>query len=93
FFALGMGPIPWVVISEIFPNGVRGRAVSLATSALWSGCLLVTLTALSLVKRFGVAATFGIFALLSLLSLLYIHANVRETRGKTLEEIQGDLEV
>jgi SP family arabinose:H+ symporter-like MFS transporter len=91
FFAFGMGPIPWVVISEIFPNGVRGRAVSLATSALWTGCLLVTFTALSLVKRFGISGTFGLFALLSFLSLLYIHANVRETRGRTLEEIQEGL--
>ena len=88
FFAFGMGPVPWVVISEIFPNKIRGRAASLATSALWTGTLLVTFTFLSLVRTLGVSGTFAIFAALSGLSFLFVLRIVPETRGKSLEEIQ-----
>ena len=88
FFAFGMGPVPWVVIAEIFPNKIRGRAASVATSALWSGTLLVTFTFLSLIRGLGVSGTFAIFAVLSALSFVFIWSMVPETRGKTLEEIQ-----
>jgi len=57
FFALGMGPGPWLIISEIFPTKVRGRAASIATSTLWSGTLLVTFTFLTLVKILNSGAT------------------------------------
>ncbi len=88
FFAFGMGPVPWVVISEIFPNKIRGRAASVATSALWSGTLLVTFTFLSLIRALGVSGTFAIFAALSAFSFVFVWSIVPETRGKTLEEIQ-----
>jgi SP family arabinose:H+ symporter-like MFS transporter len=88
FFAFGMGPVPWVVISEIFPNKIRGRAASVATSALWSGTLLVTFTFLSLIRALGVSGTFAIFAALSAFSFVFVWWIVPETRGKTLEEIQ-----
>ena len=92
FFAFGMGPVPWVVISEIFPNKIRGRAASIATSALWSGTLLVTFTFLSLIRALGVSGTFAIFAILSAFSFVFIWVMVPETRGKTLEEIQQQWE-
>jgi sugar porter (SP) family MFS transporter len=92
FFAFGMGPVPWVVISEIFPNKIRGRAASVATSALWSGTLLVTFTFLSLIRALGVSGTFAIFAFLSAFSFVFIWIMVPETRGKTLEEIQQQWE-
>lgn len=88
FFAFGMGPVPWVVISEIFPNKIRGRAASVATSVLWSGTLLVTFTFLSLIRALGVSGTFAIYAVLSAISFIFIWSIVPETRGKTLEEIQ-----
>ena len=88
FFAFGMGPVPWVVISEIFPNKIRGRAASVATSVLWTGCLLVTFTFLSLIRALGVSGTFAIFAALSAFSFMFVLRLVPETRGKTLEEIQ-----
>ena len=88
FFALGMGPVPWVVISEIFPNKIRGRAASVATSVLWTGTLLVTLTFLSMIRALGVSGTFMVFAGLSAFSFVFIWSIVPETRGKTLEEIQ-----
>jgi MFS family permease len=88
FFAFALGPIPWVVISEIFPNKIRGRAVSIATSVLWTGTLAVTFTFLSLVHALGVSGIFGIYAVLTSASFVFIWKMVPETRGKTLEQIQ-----
>lgn len=92
FFAFAMGPIPWVVISEIFPTKIRGRAASIATSTLWTGTLVVTLTFLSLIRLLGVSGTFGIYAALSAVAFVFIWKMVPETRGKTLEEIQHEWE-
>ena len=92
FFAFAMGPIPWIVISEIFPNKIRGRAASIATSALWTSTLVVTFTFLSLVHVLGVPGTFGIYAILSAVSFVFILKMVPETRGKTLEQIQREWE-
>jgi SP family arabinose:H+ symporter-like MFS transporter len=92
FFAFGMGPIPWVVISEIFPNKIRARAASIATSALWAGTLGVTVTFLSLVHVLGVSGTFSMYAVLCVVSFVFIWTKVPETKGKTLEQIQRDWE-
>lgn len=88
FFALGMGPVPWLIISEIFPTKVRGRAASIATSTLWSGTLLVTFTFLSLVNTVKLQGTFAIYGTLSFVCLLYVWKMVPETKGRTLEQIQ-----
>jgi SP family arabinose:H+ symporter-like MFS transporter len=93
FFAFAMGPIPWVVISEIFPNKIRGRAASVATSTLWTGTLVVTLTFLSLVRALGVSGTFSIYAVLCVVTFVFIWTKVPETKGKTLEQIQREWEV
>lgn len=91
-FAFGMGPLVWVVMSEIFPTKIRARAASLATSVLWSGTLLVTSTFLSLVHFFDLAGTFAIYAGLSAAGFVYVWLCVPETRGQTLEEIQRAFE-
>jgi SP family arabinose:H+ symporter-like MFS transporter len=88
FFAFGMGPGPWLIISEIFPTKVRGRAASIATSILWSGALLVTFTFLSLVNVLKLWGTFAVFGVLSLICFLYVWKAVPETKGRTLEQIQ-----
>jgi len=88
FFALGMGPGPWLIISEIFPTKVRGRAASIATSVLWSGALLVTFTFLSLVNTLKLWGTFAIFGTLSFLCFVFVWTSVPETKGRTLEQIQ-----
>jgi MFS transporter, SP family, arabinose:H+ symporter len=92
FFAFAMGPLPWVVISEIFPNKIRGRAASIATSTLWTGTLVVTFTFLSLVHALGVSGTFAIYAILCVVGFVFIWKMVPETRGKTLEQIQREWE-
>src|SRR5215470_2030612 len=90
FFALGMGPGPWLIISEIFPTKVRGRAASIATSTLWSGTLLVTFTFLSLVKVLNLWGTFAIYGTLSFVCFAYVWKMVPETKGRTLEQIQQE---
>jgi SP family arabinose:H+ symporter-like MFS transporter len=88
FFAFGMGPVPWLIISEIFPTKVRGRAASIATSTLWSATLLVTFTFLSLVDVLKLAGTFAIYGAMSFLCLVYVWKMVPEMKGQTLEQIQ-----
>ena len=88
FFAFGMGPGPWLIISEIFPTKVRGRAASIATSVLWAGALLVTFTFLSLVNVAKLWGTFAVFGTCSLICFLYVWQAVPETKGRTLEQIQ-----
>jgi SP family arabinose:H+ symporter-like MFS transporter len=90
FFALGMGPGPWLIISEIFPTKVRGRAASIATSTLWSGTLLVTFTFLSLVKALNLWGTFAIYGALSFVCFVYVWKKIPETKGRTLEKIQEE---
>ena len=90
FFALGMGPGPWLIISEIFPTKVRGRAASIATSTLWSGTLLVTFTFLTLVKILNLWGTFALFGALSAFCCIFVWKMVPETKGRTLEQIQQE---
>jgi SP family arabinose:H+ symporter-like MFS transporter len=91
FFALGMGPGPWLIISEIFPTKVRGRAASIATSTLWLGTLLVTFTFLSLVKILNLWGTFAIYAAFSCFCCVFVWKMLPETKGRTLEQIQEEL--
>lgn len=87
-FALGLGPGVWVYMAEIFPTNVRGRAMSVATSALWTACLAVTLTFLSIMHATGISGAFALYAVLSLCTFLFVWKWVPETRGKSLEQIQ-----
>ena len=87
-FAFSLGPIVWTIISEIYPNRVRGRAVSFATAVNWGAAFLVTQFFLTIVDAIGEAATFFSMAGICVLSYIWIHRNVPETRGRTLEEIQ-----
>jgi len=87
-FSFGMGPGVWVVISELFPTRIRGRAMSLATVALWLACLLITLTFLSLVKAFTAAGAFWIYAILCAVTVWFVWKFIPETKGKNLEEIE-----
>ncbi|MEW6235693.1 MAG: sugar porter family MFS transporter [Candidatus Omnitrophota bacterium] len=89
-FATAMGPIPWILCSEIFPNKVRGRAMSIATFTIWFSCYIVaqTFPMLNDSPSIGPAITFGIYAAISFLSFLFIFMIVPETKGRTLEEIE-----
>jgi SP family arabinose:H+ symporter-like MFS transporter len=86
-FAVAMGPIPWVLISEIFPGAIRGRAVAVGVGTIWAACLIVAQTFPVLKESVGPAATFWIYAGCSLLSLVFVIALVPETKGRSLEAI------
>ena len=78
----------WVVISEIFPNRIRGAAMSLAVSALWIACFLLTYTFPILNKSLGASGTFWLYGAICVLGGAFIAARLPETKGKTLEEIE-----
>ncbi len=88
-FAFSMGPIVWTMINEIYPRGVRGRAVSVATAANWFSAWLVSQFFLSLVDAIGESATFWLFAAMCVVCLVWIVKKVPETKGRTLEEIEA----
>jgi len=90
-FAVALGPIPWILCSEIFPTKVRGRAMSVATFTIWSACYIVakTFPVLNTSPQIGPAKTFWIYAACSLLGLLFVLAMVPETKGRSLEEIES----
>ena len=87
-FAVGVGTGTWVLMAEICPTRVRGRAMSVATVFLWCGTLLVTLTFLSLVTVFTAAGVFLLYAGVSIAAFLFVWRGVPETKGRTLEEIE-----
>ena len=87
-FAVGVGTGTWVLMAEICPTRVRGRAMSVATVFLWCGTLLVTLTFLSLVAVFTAAGVFLLYAGISIAAFLFVWRGVPETKGRTLEEIE-----
>jgi len=90
-YALSLAPVTWVLLSEIFPNRIRGAAMSVSTFALWSACFVLTYTFPHLNKGLGSAGTFWIYAGISVLGFLFIRSRVRETKGKTLEQIEREL--
>ncbi|MGA8234346.1 MAG: sugar porter family MFS transporter [Candidatus Acidiferrales bacterium] len=88
-FCIGLGPIFWLLISEIYPTTVRGQAMSVATVVIWASDFLVTATFLTLVEHLGMPGCFRLFAVLSLAALIFSYTMVPETRGRTLEEIEN----
>lgn len=90
-FAMALGPISWILCSEIFPTKVRGRAMSLATFTIWTSCYIVaqTFPMLNDNPAIGPAKTFWIYALCSLAGLFFVWMAVPETKGRTLEEIEA----
>lgn len=87
FFAFSLGPIVWLMISEIFPLRNRAQAMAVSTASNWAANFLVSTTFPLLTLQLGSAATFFIYAGLGVLTLLFVIAKVPETKGKTLEEI------
>jgi sugar porter (SP) family MFS transporter len=90
-FAIGLGPVFWLLISEIFPLNIRGQAASVATMANWLSNFVVSLTFLSLLQGLGDVWTFLLYAALSLVGLWLCSRFVPETKGVPLERIERDL--
>ncbi|WP_159564662.1 sugar porter family MFS transporter [Budvicia diplopodorum] len=91
-FAVSYGTVAYVIISEIFPIHVRGTAVSIATFALWGGNFFVSRFFPVLVENISAANTFFIFSGISVIALIFVLTMVPETKGKTLEEIEFEMQ-
>jgi SP family sugar porter-like MFS transporter len=89
FYAMSLGPITWVLLSEIFPNRMRGVAMAVCTSALWIASFLLTYTFPFFNNALGVGGTFGLYSTICLLGFIFIKKNIPETKNKTLEELEG----
>ena len=89
-YALSLAPVTWVLLSEIFPNRIRGAAMSVSTFSLWAACFVLTYTFPHLNKGLGPAGTFWIYAGISVLGFIFIRARLTETKGKTLERIEHE---
>jgi len=92
-YAMSLAPATWVVIAEIFPNRIRSSAMSIAITALWTACFLLTYTFPLLNTVLGAAGTFWIYAGICLAGLVFLYYHLPETQGKTLEEIETNLRI
>ena len=87
-YSMSLAPITWVVLSEIFPNKIRGVAMSIATFALWVASFILTFTFPILNDALGASGTFWVYSVICVLGFLFIKNKLPETKGKSLEEIE-----
>jgi SP family xylose:H+ symportor-like MFS transporter len=93
-FALSVGPVTWVILSEIFPTKIRGRAMGMATICLWMANSIVSQTfpmmdeSKLLVEKFHHGFPFFIYGIMCVVLVIFVKCSVPETKGKTLEEIE-----
>jgi SP family sugar porter-like MFS transporter len=88
-YAMTLAPVTWVVLSEIFPNRIRGAAMALATMSLWAACFVLTYTFPLLNHGLGTGNTIWIYAAICALGFLLVAKWLPETKGKTLEAIES----
>ncbi|MHB8413506.1 MAG: MFS transporter [Candidatus Acidiferrales bacterium] len=88
-FAIGLGPVFWLMIAEIYPLKIRGRAMGVATVANWGSNLIVALTFLSLLHVLGRPWTFWLYGIVGIVAWIFVYRLVPETKGRTLEEIEA----
>ena len=86
-FAMSWGPVMWVLLGEMFPNRLRAAALAASGATNWVANFTVTVTFLPLLKLLGLGKSYGLYALAALISLIFVWTSVRETKGKTLEEM------
>ncbi|GAA4384232.1 sugar porter family MFS transporter [Tsukamurella soli] len=88
FFGVSWGPVVWVLLGEMFPNRIRGAALSLAAAGQWVANWAITVSFPSL-KSFSLGFSYGMYAAFALLSLLFVARFVRETKGMSLEDMDA----
>jgi MFS family permease len=87
-YGLSLAPVTWVLLSEIFPNRIRGAALSISVIALWAACFILTFTLPLLRDHLGLAGCFWIYGAICAAGLLFVLVRLPETKGKSLEEIE-----
>ena len=90
-YSMSLAPVVWVVIAEIFPNRIRGGAMSIAVTALWTACFVLTYTFPAMNAALGTAGMFWTYAAICVAGLLFLYFRLPETKGKSLEEIEISL--
>lgn len=90
-FAVGLGPVFWLMISEIYPTGIRSKAMSLATVLNWAANFVVAGTFLTLISLITRQGAFFLFGFLGILAIAFFTWKVPETKGKSLEQLQHEL--
>ena len=90
-FAIGLGPVFWLMISEIYPTGIKSKAMAASTVANWGANFLVAATFLSLASAISREGTFFLYAGISIIAFAFFAAKVPETKDRSLEDIQNDL--
>jgi SP family sugar porter-like MFS transporter len=89
-YAMSLAPVTWVILSEIFPNRMRGVLMSIATFSLWAACFFLTYTFPLLNKILKASGTFWLYGFICLLGFWFIFKKLPETKGKSLEEIEHE---
>jgi sugar porter (SP) family MFS transporter len=90
-FAVGLGPVFWLMIAEIYPLRIRGQAMSVAAIANWGANFVVTISFLTLLNAISPTGVFFLFAFMSLVALIYFAKRVPETRQRSLQQIEREL--
>ena len=90
-YSMSLAPVTWVLISELFPNRIRGAAISVAVSSLWIACFVLTYTFPILERRIGTGNTFWTYAFICAVGFVFVRIFVPETKGKSLEQIEAEV--
>ena len=90
-YAMTLAPVTWVVLSEIFPNRIRGMAMAVSTFSLWVACFVLTYTFPLLNSGLGAYGTFWLYGIICILGFVFIKIKLPETKGKSLESIEKEL--
>lgn len=89
-YSMSLAPVTWVILSEIFPNRIRGAAMSVATFSLWAASFLLTYTFPFFNRALHASGTFWLYGLISVAGFVFIYKNLPETKGRSLEQIEKD---
>lgn len=88
-YGMSLAPVTWVLISEIFPNNIRGVASSVAIVSLWIAYFILVFTFPILAEKLGTYGPFYLYAGICFFGFLFVKVRVKETKGRTLEELEG----
>jgi MFS family permease len=87
-YASTLAPVTWVLISEIFPNNIRGKASSFSILCLWGAYFILVFTFPILAASLGTYGPFMLYAVICVIGFIFIKMKVKETKGKTLEQLE-----
>ena len=90
-YSMTLAPIVWVIIAEIFPNRIRGAAMSIAVISLWLACAALTITFPYLKNALGAHGTFWLYGIVCIIGFIVVLTKLPETKGKSLEDLEREL--